>query len=435
MAFYHLTISFTLILVNILPVLNFINRLFMERRFDLDWLRVFAFAVLIFYHIGMLYVADWGFHYKSQYQSEFLQNIMLLINRWRLPLLFFISGVASRYLLEKYSFIYFAKARTWRLLLPLLFGVLVIVPPQLYVEMTAKGDLNINYWDFYNVFFDIHNTLFADYKSGILPHMDVNHLWYLRELWCFSLILILIHPMLSVAKIDKNFDLIGNYLGFSGVLILPIVFLSVSALSIFPESAEGIRIARGFTFFLLGYVIWQRESCWQPILKHRRCSLGLALTSYVGLLWYYHTILSSRTEPLDAIYEGIETTLLLANRWVWVLAILGYAYAYLNKPSSVLRYLSRAVYPSYLLHQSVLIVAAFSLSSLMLGYLLEVFWVSVITLISCLASYEVFKGIAIFRPLLGISSQNSGAKISLIHKIFELMGWLLILTLGYLIIF
>jgi hypothetical protein len=435
MAVYHLTISVTLILVNILLILDYIKMHFMERRYDLDWLRVFAFAVLIFYHIGMLYVADWGFHYKSQYQSEFLQNIMLLINRWRLPLLFFISGVASRYLLEKYSFIHFTKVRTWRLLLPLLFGVLVIVPPQLYVEMTAKGDLDVNYWDFYSVFFDMHNTLFADYKSGILPHMDVNHLWYLRELWCFSLILLFIHPIFSIAKIDNIFDLIGHHFGFSAILILPIIFLSVSALSIFPESAEGIRIARGFIFFLLGYVVWQRESCWQPILKYRRCSLGLALTSYVGLLWYYHTILSSRTEPLDAIYEGIETSLLLANRWVWVLAILGYGYAYLNKPSSVLRYLSRAVYPSYLLHQSVLIVAAFSLSSLMLGFFLEVFWVSVITIIFCLVSYEVFKRITIFRPLVGISSQNSAAENSLIHKIFGLMGWLLILVLGYLIIF
>jgi hypothetical protein len=117
----------------------------MHRRHDFDWLRVLVFAVLIFYHIGMLYVADWGFHYKSQYQSEILQNLMLLVNRWRLPFLFFISGVASRYLLQKYSLINFAKARTWRLL----FGVLVIVSPQLYVEMTKKEDLHLSYWEFY----------------------------------------------------------------------------------------------------------------------------------------------------------------------------------------------------------------------------------------------------------------------------------------------
>jgi hypothetical protein len=64
MTFYHLTISLTLILVNILPVLNFINRLLMGRRYDLDWSRGYAFAALIFYHIGMLNLADRGFHYK-----------------------------------------------------------------------------------------------------------------------------------------------------------------------------------------------------------------------------------------------------------------------------------------------------------------------------------------------------------------------------------
>lgn len=407
----------------------------MQRRYDLDWLRILAFAVLIFYHIGMLYVADWGFHYKSQYQSETLQNFMLLINRWRLPLLFFISGVASRYLLEKYSLLYFAKARTWRLLLPLLFGVLVIVPPQLYVEMTAKADLQISYWNFYIAFFDLDNPLFFDYKSGILPHMDVNHLWYLRELWCFSLLLLFIHPIQSLLKVDRVLDYIGYQFGFGAILFLPILCLSFAAIWIFPDSDEGIRIARGFCFFLLGYLVWQRESWWQPILTYRRLTLGLSLASYVVLLCYYHFILLLRTESLVGIYAEIETFLLLANRWVWVLAILGYSYAYLNKSSSALRYFSRAVYPSYLFHQSVLIVAAFLLTPLMLGFFLEAVWVTVITLIFCLVSYEIFKRINVIRPLVGISSQTFKAEYSLFNKIFILVGWLLILALGYLIIF
>jgi hypothetical protein len=407
----------------------------MQRRYDLDWLRVLAFAVLIFYHIGMLYVADWGFHYKSQYQSENLQNLMLLVNRWRLPLLFFISGIASRYILQKYSLIHFAKIRTWRLLLPLLFGILVIVPPQLYVEMTAKGDLNLSYWNFYSAFFDLHNPLFAEYQSGILPHIDVNHLWYLRELWCFSLILLFLHPILSLAKLDKVLDCVGSRLGIGAVFILPVICGSVAELFIFPESGEGIRIARGFCFFLLGYLIWQRESWWQPILTYRRLTLGLSITSYIGLLGYYHLIWKLRSEPLKGVYAAIETTLLLANRWVWILAILGYGYAYLNKPSSVLGYFTRMVYPSYLLHQSVLIVAAFYLSSLNLGFFIEAFCVVVITVSFCLATYELLKRINIMRPLVGISLQSSEVEQSLFYKMFVLVGWLLILPLGYLIIF
>ena len=35
------------------------------RRYDLDWLRVIAFGLLIFYHIGMFYVS-WDFHVKRR---------------------------------------------------------------------------------------------------------------------------------------------------------------------------------------------------------------------------------------------------------------------------------------------------------------------------------------------------------------------------------
>lgn len=64
------------------------------RKHELDWLRVLAFGLLIIYHIGMAYVADWGWHVKSSHQSEFLQNLMLWSNQWRMPLLFIISGAA-----------------------------------------------------------------------------------------------------------------------------------------------------------------------------------------------------------------------------------------------------------------------------------------------------------------------------------------------------
>ena len=31
------------------------------RRYDLDWLRIIAFGLLILYHVGMFYVT-WGWH-------------------------------------------------------------------------------------------------------------------------------------------------------------------------------------------------------------------------------------------------------------------------------------------------------------------------------------------------------------------------------------
>ena len=67
----------------------------MQRRHDIDALRVIAFSLLILYHSAMVYVAGWDFHLKSSYQAEWLQYPMIALNRWRMPLLFLISGIAS----------------------------------------------------------------------------------------------------------------------------------------------------------------------------------------------------------------------------------------------------------------------------------------------------------------------------------------------------
>ena len=45
-----------------------------QRRYDLDWLRIGAFALLIFYHVGMYYVT-WDWHVKSRHASTLIADI------------------------------------------------------------------------------------------------------------------------------------------------------------------------------------------------------------------------------------------------------------------------------------------------------------------------------------------------------------------------
>src|SRR3546814_18623355 len=66
----------------------------MPRRHDIDALRVIAFGLLIVYHVGMVYVPDWGFHVKSDYQAEWLQSPLIAPSRWRIQLRFMISSIA-----------------------------------------------------------------------------------------------------------------------------------------------------------------------------------------------------------------------------------------------------------------------------------------------------------------------------------------------------
>ncbi|MCB1049768.1 MAG: acyltransferase family protein [Acidobacteria bacterium] len=221
------------------------------RRYDLDWLRVLAFGLLIFYHIGMVYVARWGFHVKSPYASTHLESLMLLVNPWRMAILWFISGVAIRFVLAKVNKTRFLALRTVRLLLPLLFAVLVIIPPQLYCEMTQKGDLHHSYVEFLKAFFTWNHPLFAKYQAGILPHMDVNHLWYLRELWTFSLLLLLAMPIWNSRWFKSMMAWLATHVS---VLVLGLVLINTGLEWVYREP----RNQMGFLFLCFGFAIaWQ----------------------------------------------------------------------------------------------------------------------------------------------------------------------------------
>src|SRR5690606_40061762 len=104
----------------------------MQRRPDTNALRALALASLIAYHCGMAYVSEWDWHVKSSYLQEWLQWPMLAMNRWRMALLFLISGLAMGLYRPARQPGRFAWERTLRLLLPLLFGMFVIVPVQAY---------------------------------------------------------------------------------------------------------------------------------------------------------------------------------------------------------------------------------------------------------------------------------------------------------------
>ena len=108
------------------------------RHYGMDWLRIGAFALLIFYHIGMYFV-PWDWHVKIVPTIDWVALPMLATNGWRFALLFLVSGYASAALLTKLGGAgAFARSRSARLLVPLLFGVIFVVPPQPWVELMGQ---------------------------------------------------------------------------------------------------------------------------------------------------------------------------------------------------------------------------------------------------------------------------------------------------------
>ncbi len=159
---------------------------FKGRRYDLDWLRVLAFGVLILYHAGMFYVADWGWHIKSDVTSETLQLFMRLVNPWRMPLLFLVSGAALWFAAKKISAVGLLRLRMVRLLPPLVFGMLVIIPPQIYYQiMHYEGAVFSSYLEFYPIYLDLGTELFPGHQSPV-GLFSWTHLWFIPYLLIYT---------------------------------------------------------------------------------------------------------------------------------------------------------------------------------------------------------------------------------------------------------
>ena len=91
-------------------------------RYDfLDWLRVLAIFVLLFFHTGMIFVG-WGWHIENAQVIESLQLPMDIAHRLRMPLLFVIAGAGLWFALGSRTAMQVLRERSLRLLLPLVIA-------------------------------------------------------------------------------------------------------------------------------------------------------------------------------------------------------------------------------------------------------------------------------------------------------------------------
>ncbi|MFT5848840.1 acyltransferase family protein, partial [Psychroserpens sp.] len=180
-----------------------------KRRYDIDWLRVIAILAVYFHHIGMPFNGD-EFHIMNTESSKLLDDIMVFFEQFRLPLLFLISGTGTMFAFSKRTWVQFVKERSMRLLIPLFFGVLFIVPPQTYYEQIHN----------FSAYFDV-------YKTGAF---ETNHLWFIENLFVMSVVLIPLILFLKSSKSDplvKGLDSIASKKYGILLWVLPLIICTI----------------------------------------------------------------------------------------------------------------------------------------------------------------------------------------------------------------
>lgn len=386
-----------------------------SRRHDIDTLRVGAFALLILYHVGMVYVYDWGFHLKSPHQWEWLQWPMVGMNRWRMSLLFLISGLAMGLssLMTKPGTI--TTRRSIRLLLPLIFGMLAIVPVQAYYEALSNGTIEPGFITFMLRYLQLQpwpDGGFAGAEYGI----TWNHLWYLAYLWVYSMILaalILILRLPGLSRLKTSLLNPGRWPGWALIALpLPWLFYGLYVLDpIYDENhalfGDWYAHSKYLFMFLFGVAVARSGRFWDRIVRLRRIVLGLALTGltvYMSLRVLGRVITPEAAAELPELnWTAISDSAHILYMWCALLAILAYGKVYLNRPYRWLPYANQAVYPWYILHQSLIIPLAFWLIPLNLPGWLEAGLVLLGTIAGCALLYEfVIRRLRWLHPLFGV---------------------------------
>jgi hypothetical protein len=371
----------------------------MERHLGMDWLRIGAFGLLILYHIGMVFV-PWSFQVKTAHPLAWVEIPMFLTSPWRLSLLFLVSGYASRALMGKsHGLVSFFRNRSARLLWPLLFGIVVIVPPQAWVELTTQHGYSRNYVEFL-----AHDYFrFGQLDGIVLPTW--NHLWVVAYLSSYTAVRAIGVAAFGKLSAQRLFDrLFANW----RALALPTAYVLMLEVMLFHQVedthdliGDGVAHLRYFPAFLFGFGLAGSPKVLASFANSWRLSATAAVCCFltiaallirwpdfsfpdnVAVLWPYR------------VARHLET-------WSAIAALVGIAERHWNHDGAWRRTLAEATFPFYVIHQTIIVVVEGSLLRLRIGAAAEFAILVTATVAGCWAFYLLGRSVGWLRPFIGL---------------------------------
>jgi glucan biosynthesis protein C len=354
-----------------------------QRRWDLDWLRVLATLLLFYFHPAKVFYLWDPFYIKNDQLSAPLSYVNLFIQHWHMPVFFIVAGAATWFALRRRSSGQYIMERVTRLLVPFLFGVLVIVPPQIYFALRhERADYAESYLQFYPHFFD------PAYTGGI----DMGHLWFILYLFVFSLVAL---PLFLFLRRDSGQRLIEGLAAFFSrpgmilLLVVPVIVTDYLLLHFYPNPVYFL------TFFVYGYILIADARLGEAIDRHKGIALILGLVVYVVWLSLVRLqiIRPDWLQPIPRALIG----------WLCLIALLGYAKRFLSFASRFLAYFGEAGYALYILHQTIIVAIGFYVVQWDASVVVKLVAIVAASFAAALALYDlVVKRTSVTRFLFGM---------------------------------
>jgi peptidoglycan/LPS O-acetylase OafA/YrhL len=351
----------------------------------IDWLRVLAVLLLFPYHVSRVFNTE-AFYVKSAALSTALDSVLAFISVWHMQLLFVLAGASTYFALRKRSARRYVGERFTRLGVPFVMGVfLVLIPVQTWygARFNSGHEGSFSRYLVSGEFLQWNIQGGGDFFGGF----GLGHLWFI-----VVLLLVAVFALPLLANRGRGDVLLR---GLSRRLAHPAWWL-VAALLIMlgaavPDPTDALEPFYYLVFFVLGYVGVRAPGFMASAERYRLPALaaGVALAAW----WVLSGSLRDALPDPSLQLTGLNFLGALAS-WLVIVGILGYGRRYLNRESATLAYLAEGSYPIYLLHQTVIVVAAYYVVNLPAVEPLQ--WLTLLT-VSVAATFALYELVRRFR--------------------------------------
>lgn len=320
--------------------------------------------IIIFIFHNLRFFDFMGWHVKNQEQSEIVMQIVFFVFPWIMPLFLLLSGAGSFFALRSRTQMRFITDRFKRLMIPYFVGLILLIPPQKYLESLFYSNFEGTYIEFLSGYIPYVFNINIGFSPGWLGHLGY-HLWFLAFLFIYSALSLPLYHFFSTEKGKKFiFSLASVCTKPFGIFlfIVPLAFVNITMRAEFPQYLHWADFFYFILFYIYGYIFLSDKRFVQAIAKQR---LSLLLTGVVCYSFFLY--LSLFTENMRSWIEHPSYSfgylffqlLFSINAFAWTVFSLSIGIKFFNFAAKKLRYLNEAVLPLYVLHQTVILFIGF----------------------------------------------------------------------------
>ena len=396
-----------------------------RRRRELDAMGMLVVVGLVFFHSAQIfYFAD--FYVKNEppnieSASQLVSTLFVAFaGLWGMPLMFLIAGLSVWYSLRKRTAGQFALERTRRLVVPLVVGTVLLVPPIVYFALKADLTYSETFLQFLPRFFNIQLSIdFPRFLTGAPPDelFTIAHLWFLEYLFVYTLVLL---PLWLYLRRPAGQRLVER---FGDLCALPWAIYTLALPIAIIEAALGTEFSGGWNryayvpFLIYGFLMAAEPRLGQAFQRHRRSAVTLGIMAL--LLYYAGNYMMGPVVEFDAQTKyDLPNVLFRALKgitsWFWVVLIMGLVAGVgkmrtrketepgreplpdlsvaLRKPSlmdRVFAYVGEAQLPFYVLHMTPIVIIGFYMVQWDVNALVKYLVIVLVTLGVTLLLYDI----------------------------------------------